>query len=248
MTQDLLDQPDSTQATTTESSEEFGWGSPTDSADFEYTPLSPWAMAAAGIGVIGLTAFLGIFGIVVAAAGVVVGIAAISHIRGQQGAVQGMLGAVLGLVLSVLSVGGGIASQIYHYRTEVPEGYQRVSFPDDISAHEFAFYRGGQRRLKPEVKQLVGQKIFIKGFMWQTQQDEDLESFVFLKDNGECCFGGSPKQFDKMHVKMQDDKRVDAHNGMVSVAGVLRADVTAGEDDAVYVLEAHMVEPSRTRF
>lgn len=248
MTQDLLDQPESTQVSDASTTEDFGWGAETNSADFNYTPVSPWAMAAVAVSVCGLTAFLGIFGIVVAVAGVVLSIAAISQIRSQQGAVTGMKLAALGLVLSVGSVAGGISSQIYHYRTEVPEGYLRVSFPNDISAHEFVMYRGGQRRLTPEVKKLVGEKIFVKGFMWQTQQDEGLDSFVFLKDNGECCFGGSPQQFDKMHVIMQDGKLVDGHNGMISIAGVLRADVTADEDGAVYTLEADMVEPSRTRF
>ncbi len=248
MTQDLLDQPDSVQAKNAETSESFGWGAETDSADFSYTPLSPWAMAAIGLGVVGLTAFLGLFGIVVAAAGMVVSAAAIFQIRGQQGMVRGMLAAVLGLFLSLGSVSGGIATQVYNYNTEVPEGYQRVSFPNEISAHQFTTYAGGVRRLKPEVRKLVGKKIFVKGFMWLSQEDENLDSFVFLKDNGECCFGGSPQPYDMMQVEMQDGKRVDGHNGMISVAGVLRANVDAGPEEAVYTLEADMVEASRTRF
>jgi hypothetical protein len=35
---------------------------------------------------------------------------------------------------------------------------------------------------------------------------------------------------------------------MVSVAGVLRANVAAEKGKAVYILEAYLVEPSRTRF
>ena len=84
--------------------------------------------------------------------------------------------------------------------------------------------------------------------MWLTQEDRGLEKFVFLKDNGECCFGGEPKPYDMMQVELQDDKTVDGHTGMVSVAGVLRANVAAGEGKAVYTLEAELVEPSRTRF
>lgn len=248
MTQDLLDQPGSTETNQPEPSENFGWGADAQSADFNYVPLSPWAVVAIVLSLLGLTAFLGLFGIAVAAAGVVVSVAAVVRIRGERGLVRGMAPALIGLLLSLMGVGGGIASQVYHYRTEVPEGYIRVNFPNDISAHQFAMYRGGQRRLKPEVAELVDKQIFIKGFMWQTQQDTGLENFVFLKDNGECCFGGSPQPYDMMEVIMQDGQTADGHTGLLAVAGVLRADVTAGEDDAVYTLEAHLVEPARTRF
>jgi len=248
MTQELLDQPGSSQAGTVGSSEDLGWGAESQSADFNYTPISPWSTIALVLGVLGLTAFLGLFGIVVAAVGFVISLAAIVRIRGEQGAVRGMLPAVLGLVLSVSSVSGGIALQRYHYNHEVPEGYLRVNFPTEISAHQFEIHRGGQRGLTPEVAKFLGEKIFVKGFMWQTQKSEGLEEFVFLKDNGECCFGGSPKPYDMMRVDMQDGKTAKAHNGMISVAGTLRVNLSAGQDEAVYILEAQLVEPSRTRF
>ena len=84
--------------------------------------------------------------------------------------------------------------------------------------------------------------------MWLTQRDKGLEKFVFLKDNGECCFGGEPKPYDMMQVEMPGGKTVDGHTGMVSVAGILRTNVVAPDGDAVYILEAQLVEPSRTRF
>ena len=248
MTQDLPDQPDPSQLGDSEPSGNSGWGADNQSENFSYTPVSAWGMIAVVLGIFGLTAFMSLFGIAVAAAALVVSIAAIIRIRGEMGMVRGMLLAVLGLLLSLTSVSGGIVSQIYHYNHEVPEGYQRVNFPDEISARQFVYYRGGQRRLHPAVAEFVGKKIFIKGFMWLTQEDRGLEKFVFLKDNGECCFGGEPKPYDMMQVELQDDKTVDGHTGMVSVAGVLRANVAAGEGKAVYTLEAELVEPSRTRF
>ncbi|MCH2202363.1 MAG: DUF3299 domain-containing protein [Fuerstiella sp.] len=248
MTQDLLDQPGPSQVGDTIDSGNCGWGTDSHSADFSYTPISPWGSVATVLGICGLTAFLGLFGIFIAGAAVIVSIAAILRIRGAHGMVRGMLMAALGLVLSLASVSGGIASQIYHYNHEVPEGYKRVNFPEEISARQFRYFENGQRRLHPEVAKLVGQKVFLKGFIWLTQSQKDLEEFVFLKDNGECCFGGEPKPYDMMHVKMQDGKTVDGHNGLVSVAGILRANVAAASGEAVYTVEAQMVEPSRTRF
>jgi hypothetical protein len=248
MTQDLLDQPTGTEAKDVSISEDLGWGADNQSADFSYTPISPWGMIAIVLSLLGLTAFLGLFGIFVAVMAFIVSIAAIVRIRGAQGTVRGMLAAASGLLLSMSCVGGGIASQVYHYNHEVPEGYRRTSFPEEISARQFQIFRGKQRRLHPEVARLVGQKIFLKGFMWLSQRQEGLETFVLLKDNGECCFGGKPQPFDMMRVDLQNDATVDGHTGMVSVAGVLRADVRAGEDEAVYTMEADFVEPSRTRF
>ena len=122
MTQDLLDQPGPSQLSDTEPSEDLSWGRDSQSADFNYTPISPWGAIAAVLAVCGLTAFLGLFGIAVAVAAFIVSIAAIVRIRGEQGMVRGMLPAVLALLVSLSSVSGGIASQIYHYNHEVPEG------------------------------------------------------------------------------------------------------------------------------
>jgi len=248
MTQELLDQPPEAETKDVSISEDLGWGADNQSADFSYTPISPWGIIAAVLALLGLTAFLGLFGIVVAVVAFIVSIVAIARIRGAQGTVRGMLSAVVGLLLSMSCVGGGVASQVYHYNHEVPEGYRRTSFPEEISARQFQIFRGNQRRLHPEVAKLVDQKIFLKGFMWLSQRQEDLETFVLLKDNGECCFGGKPQPFDMMRVDLQDGKTVDGHTGMVSVAGTLRANVKADEDEAVYVMEADFVEPSRTRF
>ncbi len=248
MTQELLDQPTETETKHVSISEDLGWGADNQSADFSYTPISPWGTIAIALAFLGLTAFLGLFGIVVAAVAFIVSIAAIVRIRGAQGTVRGMLAAVIGLLLSTSCVGGGVASQVYHYNHEVPEGYRRTSFPEEISARQFRVFRGNQRRLHPEVAKLVGQKIFLKGFMWLSQRQEGLETFVLLKDNGECCFGGKPQPFDMMRVDLQNGATVDGHTGMVSVAGILRANIKAGEDEAVYVMEADFVEASRTRF
>ncbi len=84
--------------------------------------------------------------------------------------------------------------------------------------------------------------------MWQTQRMEGLTEFVFLKDNGECCFGGDPKPFDMMVVKMADDQTTNAYTGMVAVAGVLHANVHAAEGEPVYTVDATLVEEARTSF
>ena len=152
------------------------------------------------------------------------------------------------MILSFLCLVAGSMKLSHAYQTECPDGYQRVNFPNEISAHEFIYY-GKSRRLHPKVAPLIEQKVFLKGFMWQTKQADGISSFVFLKDNGECCFGGEPKPYDMMVVTLTGEQTTKAYTGsMVAVAGTLHANVNAGEDEPVYTVDADMVEEAQTSF
>jgi hypothetical protein len=266
------------------------WGESSEGEDFDYIPISPWAPIALSLGLLGLTGFIGIFGLYVAFFGIFIGIAAITRIRASAGSVKGTGMAAIGLVLSLASFALGSAKMAHAYSTEVPEGFARVTFPKDIADKQFV-YINGHRKLHPDVAALVGQKVYLKGFMWATQETEGLTRFILLKDNGECCMGGKPKSHDFVFVTLKsfnDGERpalsyrapdlavkeltaeeqeklgvsnklqltTPAYIGMVAVAGVLQADVKAGEDSPsedyefapVYSMEAELVEEAWTRF
>ncbi len=292
--------PESTGASSVNESaavKDFGWGSDVDGADIDYVPISPWAPIALCMGLLGLSAFFGYFGLYVAFFGVFVGVGAISQIRSAGGFVKGTWMATLGLVLSICSFGLGSAKMSYAYKHEVPEGYQRVNFPKDVAEKQFVFL-GNRRKLHPDVAAIVGKKVYLKGFMYATQATEGLRQFILLKDNGECCFGGKPKSHDYIIVTLpalkspsdrpaisnrapgmsviemsdelktqlaanEDVKQEDyqlvtkAFMGMVAVAGVLEADVRAGENGSpsefeyapVYTMkDVELVEEAWTRF
>lgn len=266
------------------------WGESSEGEDFDYIPISPWAPIALSLGLLGLTGFIGIFGLYVAFFGIFIGIAAITRIRASAGSVKGTGMAALGLVMSLASFTLGSAKMAHAYSTEVPEGFARVTFPKDIADKQFVFVNG-HRKLHPDVATLVGQKVYLKGFMWATQETEGLTRFILLKDNGECCMGGKPKSHDFIFVTLKsfnDGERPElsyraadlavkeltaeeqeklgvtnklqlttpAYIGMVAVAGVLKADVKAGEGSPsedydfapVYSMEAELVEEAWTRF
>ncbi|MCH7685581.1 MAG: hypothetical protein IH899_02685 [Planctomycetes bacterium] len=167
-------------------------------------------------------------------------------IRRANGELGGKTITKIGLGLSVLCFSTGLISHIYNYTTEVPEGFQRVHFPSEISQKGFVF-ENGTRKLHPDVAKLDGKKVFLKGFMWNTNMTTGLDKFLMLKDNGQCCFGGNPKQTDMIWIEMQG-KKVDMHDVMVAVAGVLRCNPNAPNGTAVYMLEASMLEPARTSY
>lgn len=214
---------------------------------FDYVPVSPWGPIALVLGLMSLSAFLGLFGIILAFSASLIALISVFRIRAEAGLVKGAWMAVCGLVLAVSSVSAGSAKMAWDYAHECPEGYARVNFPNDIAAKQF-IYLGSIRRLHPDVAPLVDQKVFLKGFMWQTQQTERLRGFVLLKDNGECCFGGKPKPYDMMWVEMQGDQTTRAYSSLVAVAGTLTVNLSAGEDEPVYIMKADQVEEARTSF
>lgn len=61
--------------------------------------------------------------------------------------------------------------------------------------------------LMPEwLKQLNGQRVRIRGFMFPTFEAEGLEQFVLARDNQICCFGRDPKVYDLVQVDMKAGK------------------------------------------
>lgn len=227
---------------------ESAWGNDAGGDDFNYTPYSPWGPVAMTLGLASLLGLTNsIFGLGLAGLSSIVGIAAFFRIRAASGAFKGGGMAIAGAVMSVCCLVGGSVKLKYDFEHEVPAGYLRVSFPDEISDRRFIYY-GNQRRLDPAVAELVGKKVFLKGFMWNVYKSDGLQEFMFLKDNGECCFGGEPKPYDMMMVHLKPDNTTPAFTGMISVSGTLQADPFAEKGEAVYTVEADIVEEALTPF
>ena len=191
---------------------------PADGQAFEYRPVPVLAVISMVLGVLSLMAFFGMVGMVVAAFGILISVISLLKIVRSQGELGGRRLAILGLACSMLFLGSGVAYQRHLYMNEVPAGFARTSFTNDISKKGFVTI-DGQQRVHPDIEKLVGQTIFVKGFMYPTGQVEGLDSFLLVKDSGTCCFGGEPALTDMIGVVMQDAKTVDYYQGRVSVAG-----------------------------
>ena len=149
------------------------------------------------------------------------------------------------------------------------ESYGGVS-GDPVAAHDIVQpeARGAQPHLgrpvdvengylvpHPDVLALDNEKIFLKGYMYPTRQTEGIQVFVFCRDSGDCCFGGTPKVEDMIVVRLEGDKTTDFAPGLVSVAGTFKLrrnlDETYGSltgAEPIYEMSAIQVEPSRTGF
>lgn len=161
-------------------------------------------------------------------------------VRRSAGAYGGSGIALAGMFLSTVFFVGGIGFQIYAYRTEVPAGYERISFVKDISEKKMRM-EDGKVSPPPEVAAFDGKKVFLKGYIYQTKQTENLRSFLFVKDNASCCFGANPELWDRLGVIMEGDQTIHYHAGKVAVAGTFRINPKydpQGELEPIYIITA----------
>jgi hypothetical protein len=217
-------------------------------SEFNYVPVPVTAPVSLIIGICSSMALLTVAGVPVALAGLLIGISAWRKIAGSDGEYGGLRIAQAGTLLCALFFVSGIGTQSYAYATEVPEGYTRLSFSQDISQKEFVV-ENGVPDVHPDVKALDGAPVFLKGYMYPTRQTRGLKSFIFCKDSGECCFGGQPKKTDMIYVEMEGDLTADFYSGRTAVAGTF--ELFPGSDGPaelrpIYGIKAVLAEPARS--
>ena len=184
-----------------------------DREEIDYRTLSRAAVIALAAGVVSLLGFLVWTLLVLAFVSLV--LAWIAVPLEYSGAGLAYAAAAVGL----LSLVGGTSWHTYVYLTEVPEGFQRISWselqPDDDSPH---------LPFSPRAAELDGQKIFVKGYVYPEDQFGETQRFVLVPDLGTCCFGGQPKLTDMIEVTLEDPHRVTYSRRQRKLAGVLEVD------------------------
>jgi hypothetical protein len=94
------------------------------------------------------------------------------------------------------------------------------------------------------LKQLDGKRIVLRGWMFPTGRQEGISRFLFVRDNGICCFGRAPKVYDKLGVTMQKGKTTHYIQGRpFDVIGTLsiEADVEGSDVMWLYHLDDALV-------
>ncbi|MGE3314217.1 MAG: DUF3299 domain-containing protein [Planctomycetaceae bacterium] len=219
--------------------------------EFSYRPVPILAPVTFVLGILASIGLMGIVGLAFGVFGIIVGAFALLKIRRAQGELGGRVVTWVGVVLSALFLVGGSSLHAYTFATEIPDGFQRVNFYRDISKKGFLF-SNGRSDFHPDVKAIDNKPIFIKGYMYPTQQTENLGSFLLVKDSGDCCFGGQPAVTDMIVVNMQGGKTVNYREGLVSVAGTFHCQPSRGlaevTENPVYVLDGISMERARTQF
>lgn len=213
--------------------------------EMDYQPMPLSAPVALFLGIAAFSGLMGLFGLGLAVVGILVSLGSWLQIKASKGQYSGSTLALVGGGLSGFFLVLGSYFMISDYRAELPPGYQRVNFPNEIAEKGFLIV-DGRRELHPDVKPFVDQPIFIKGYMWDSGATQG--SFILLKDNGKCCFGGSPAPNDMIEVRVEKGMTVTYISGLVAVAGTFRANPDALPNEPVYVMEAQHVDRAKTVF
>lgn len=214
--------------------------SPEELGDFSYRPVPVIAVVGLVLSILSAAAvfiWLALPLCLLALAFSSLGLLVIRRSKGSYGG-QGI--ALAGMFLSTTFFLGGIGFQIYTYRTEVPPGYERVSFTKDISEKKMRI-EDGKVSPPPEVAAFEGMKVFLKGYIYQTKQTTGLNSFLFVKDNASCCFGANPELWDRLGVVMEGDQTINYHAGKVAVAGTFHINPKFdpnGNLEPIYIIKA----------
>lgn len=220
-------------------------------SDFSYRPIPMSAIVGSILSLLSIAALMVWLAIPLALVAALVCLIATVQILRSSGEFAGLWLAGGGLGLSLLMAVGGILLTAHRYRTEIPQGYQRVSFARDIAARGVGYQeQDGQMMLMVpnEVKELEGQRVYLKGFMYPQGRAYDITNFVLCKDNAQCCFGGQPALQDMIGVRMNGKLTATYTTSLMGVAGTLKlnADYQGGNLEPIYLLEADYVAPALT--
>lgn len=154
--------------------------------------------------------------------------------------------ALVGVLIAMLSLVGGTAYGAYVYTTEVPDGYARTSFLEMKPGEKDL---QGQQPIPKPVQELLGKKVFIKGYIRpdSTQVSKNIKDFLLVRDNNECCFGDMNKVqfYDQVDIDLIKGNTIDMTRAVVRVGGELTVrpgNPRKGEPALVYGLQADYIQ------
>jgi hypothetical protein len=189
--------------------------SSSDVMDFPYRAISRAAVISIIVLPIALLGLVQAFSplLVFALIGIVVAVLGLQTIKRYPNEFSGRRVAMTGLALNSCLLVGGVAEHSYIYATEVPEGYDRVSF-----------YELQQPEPLPDIPtakavQIDGKAVFLKGYIHPSSGSGLLRRFILVPDLGTCCFGGQPRSTDMIEVTLTGGQTVKAGLTKLKLAG-----------------------------
>lgn len=185
-----------------------------------YRALSKSAVAGLILAMLGLLGWLFPVMLAFAILAVLLGMLALANIRRYPEELAGRWPARIAVNLGLLTVVGGVSYHSYVYATEVPEGYERISFamlqPDP---------KHPLKPIPPAAKTLNEKRIFVKGYIHPSVAGMGpVRRFVLVPDMGTCCFGGQPKLTKMIEVTLTGALAAQYSTSRRKLAGTLKVD------------------------
>jgi hypothetical protein len=208
---------------------------------FQYRSLSVPAVVCLVLGVVSSTAFLfrDLWLVeLIPLSGLLAGAVALRRFRTRPDAYVGRGFAFFGMAIAALCFAGSVGLAAYDYATEVPEGYDRITY-DTLQPEAGA----PETAIPDAALALDGQKVFIKGYAYQPAggQQFGIKQFMLVRDKGDCCFGGNPKLTDMILVTLRGPLELEWSLRVQKLGGIFRVQAGPSVDDlgtCVYHLDA----------
>lgn len=206
--------------------------------EFSYRPVPVVAVVGFVLALLSSVALFVWLALPLCVIGFVVSTLAFIVIRRNKSVYSGSFFALSGMVMSLGFLAGGIGYQVYIFKNEVPPGFEKINFVQDIADKGFVT-KNGQTEIHPDILALDGKKIFLKSYIYQTGKLKGLESFLVVKDNQSCCFGADPALEDRVGVIMEPGKSIDYKAGKIGIAGTFRLNekFTNGEREPLFLID-----------
>ena len=170
-----------------------------DADDYSsYRSLSPAAVLSAVLGLGSIVAFFDWWLVVLPVAGLALGVFALRRIAARSDELAGRIPALAGVVLSAVCLVGGQTRLWYIRLTEVPDGHIRMTY-DDLQPDP----RVVNQIVPPTAEELHDKRVFIKGYVLAGTRTDGIRTFILVRDQGDCCFGGNPKLTDRILVQLK---------------------------------------------
>jgi hypothetical protein len=190
-------------------------------SDAPYRTVSRAAVFSLILAIAGIASLFSPWMLVIPVCGVICGVVALSNIKRYPLELSGTGLAKTGLAISGLFLTVAPTYHGYVYLTEVPEGYERISFWT-LSTKSYEPDYPTQDALS-----LNGKPIFIKGYIHPTSvSSSKAKKFILIPDLGTCCFGGQPRLTDMIEVTLTGNQTVKPSLRQIKLAGVLKVDTS----------------------
>lgn len=187
-----------------------------DDGEFNYRSMSRAAVLCTTFALFGLLAWFSPLLLFLPMMSLVFGVVAFKNLARFPSELVGKPLAWIGSVLSGVVL---VVAPIYHtyvYYTEVPEGFERISFSTLMASKK------EEDRPPMEALALDGKKVFLKGYIHPTSiSSAAAKTFVIVPDLGTCCFGGQPPLTHMIEVRLVNDHVASKGLRRHSLAGTL---------------------------
>ena len=202
----------------------------------QYRALSSLAVISLIVALLSVLTLFDWFWLVLPVCGILLGLCAWRKVKSRPAELTGLALAKAAVAISVLFLFAGPSWLTYEFLHEVPEGSEPIAYtmlqPDLTVPGE---------KIPPAALALDGKRVFIKGFVFPGKQKEGIKTFVLVRDQGDCCFGGNPKLTDRIQVTLNDPLRLKFHTRLHGVAGIFHvkpAQAVEGIGGVYYQLDA----------